>query len=355
MLDGIRRLSELWTRPIPAVAMTPHEVVHSENKWRLLRFSPGIRRFDVPVLMIPSMINRWYVLDLRPGRSLVQWLVEQGHEVFVLDWGTPADEDKYLRFDDYVGKAIGRALRISSELGDERGEASKQSHVLGYCMGGTLAAIHGAVYPERVASLTTLAAPVSFEENDVLGAWTRSEGFDVEAFVQGIGNAPWPLLQVAFNLIRPTLHASKMNFLADQAMQGTRWGDSFLDNFFAKERWANDNIAMPADVFRRWILDIYRENALVKGTFLLDGKRVKLANLRMPMHVVTFEDDYLVSKCSAEPLGSMASSEDLTHSHLRGGHVGAVVSGGARKLLWPLLQGWWAKRDMGILGQNDGQ
>ncbi|MEM9865754.1 MAG: alpha/beta fold hydrolase, partial [Myxococcota bacterium] len=340
-----RRLTSLFARPLPRVALTPRSVVYRENKCRLLRFTPEKRRFDVPVLMVPSMINRWYVLDLCPGRSLVEWLLEQGHEVYVLDWGTPADEDRFVTFDEYIGGYLRRALRKAAELGDLRDVETKQAHVLGYCMGGTLALILGAVYPERFASLTALASPVAFDEDDLLGAWTRSEDFDVEAFAGGMGNAPWPLLQSAFNLLRPTLHGSKLTFLADQAVQGRRWNDAFLDSFFAKERWANDNVAIPSDVFRRWILDIYRANALVNGSFLLDGHRVDLGALTMPLHVITFQDDYIVPRGAAEPLARLSGSRDLTANHLRGGHVGAVVSGGARKALWPLMANWWQARD----------
>ena len=91
-LDSIVALLRRAPKDVPAVGTTPHTVVWTENKWRLLRFvSPtGARpRFKTPVLLVPSLINRWYVLDLGPGRSLIEWLVAQGHDVFCIDWGTP--------------------------------------------------------------------------------------------------------------------------------------------------------------------------------------------------------------------------------------------------------------------------
>ncbi len=146
MFNALRNLAGLARKP-PPVGQTPHTVVHRENKWRLLRFAPSERRYATPILMVPSLINRWYVLDLMPGRSLTEWLVEQGHEVYVIDWGTPGPEDRFLRFDDIVGRYLGRALRKTCN------EArSNRAHVLGYCMGGTLAAIRAAVHPEHIAS-----------------------------------------------------------------------------------------------------------------------------------------------------------------------------------------------------------
>src|SRR5262249_46835070 len=141
----------------PPVGTTPSDVVHRENKWRLLRYRPrpaGIAH-PTPVLLIPSLINRHYVLDLLPKKSFVEYLVAQGFDVFCIDWGTPGDEDRYLEFDEicdrYVGRAIGVAARMSG---------AEKAHVLGYCMGGTLAAIHAGAHPERFASLIALAAPI---------------------------------------------------------------------------------------------------------------------------------------------------------------------------------------------------
>lgn len=339
MLGPLRRMAGLWTRKPPAVGQTPHVVIHRENKWRLLRFD-GRRQHRVPVLMVPSMINRWYVLDLMPGRSLVEWLTDQGHDVFVIDWGTPGPEDRYVRFDDVVGRTLRRALRRCCEA-----SGAPKAHVLGYCMGGTLAAIHTAVYPERVASLTALAAPVAFDDDGLLGTWTRSSAFDVDSFVDAFGNAPWPLLQASFLLLRPTLNLSKMVFLVDQAVVDRAWNDEFLNGFFAKERWANDNVSLPGEVFRTWVRDIYRGDALLRGTLTLDGHRVDLSRIDVPVHVISFEDDYIVPRSAAAPLAERVSSKDVLHTHMRGGHVGAVVSKSASKRLWPVMQRWWAERD----------
>jgi hypothetical protein len=97
----LRNLLGLLTRPKPVVGATPADAVYSENKWRLLRYRPrpaseGGLAYRTPVLLVPSLINRHYVLDLQPGRSFAAWLVARGHDVFIVDWGTPTDEDRYL-------------------------------------------------------------------------------------------------------------------------------------------------------------------------------------------------------------------------------------------------------------------
>jgi len=145
-LDSIVALLKRAPKGPPIVGATPHSVVWTENKWRLLRFSPARRsesgelhsgpaqpKFATPILMVPSLINRWYVLDLGGGRSLIEWLVAQGHEVFCIDWGTPTDEDRFLTWDDIAGRYIGRAVRIAGRYG-----RSGDVHLLGWCLGRTL-------------------------------------------------------------------------------------------------------------------------------------------------------------------------------------------------------------------------
>lgn len=332
-----RNLFGVGLRAKPAVGTTPADVVHRENKWKLLRYRPrpeGVA-YRTPVVLVPSLINRHYVLDLQPGKSFAEWLVSRGHDVYCIDWGTPGPEDRYLTFDticdDYLGRAVRHAARESP-----RGKA----HVLGYCLGGTLAVIHAAARPEKVASLLALAAPVQFHDEGLLSVWTRSAGFDVGALIDGFGNVPWPLMQMAFHMLRPTLTLSKLVHVLDRA-----WDDEFLDGFLALETWGNDNVSFPGEAFRRYIEGLYRDEGLLRGTFALSGKRVDLGALRCPTLAITFEHDNIVLPASAAVLLDRIGAADKTRIHLPGGHVGAVVSRKAAETLWPKMSAWWAARD----------
>ncbi len=318
------------------VGQTPCDVVHDENGWRVLRYRarPAGLAYRTPLVMVPSLINRHYVLDLLPGKSLVEWLVARGHDVLCLDWGTPADEDRYRDFDD-VDRAVGRALAVACRL-----SGRPRAHLLGYCLGGTLAVMHAARSAERVATLTLLAAPVSFAEAGLLGAWTRTKSFDVDALVDACGNVPWQLMQGAFLLLRPTLALSKAVGVIDRF-----WDDAFLDGFFALETWGNDNVAMPGAFYRRYIDELYRGDALVAGRFLLRGRALRLADVRCPTLAVTFEHDNIVPAASAACVLDLIGAADKKRIHLPGGHVGAVVSRKACQALWPELTAWWSQRD----------
>jgi polyhydroxyalkanoate synthase len=335
-----KRLTNLFgllSRPKPAVGVTPADVVHRENKWSLLRYRarPQGIAHRTPVLLVPSLINRHYVLDLQPGKSFAEFMVAQGHDVFVIDWGTPTDEDRYLTFDDICDRYLGRAVRKAASYG-ERGQA----HVLGYCMGGTLATIHAAVRPEHVASLVALAAPIGFRDDGLLSTWVNGPTFDVDALVDGFGNVPWQVMQGAFHMLRPTLNLSKAVHLIDRA-----WDDEFLDGFLALETWGSDNVSFPGECYRRYIKDLYRADGLLHETFSLSGKRVRLGAIECPTLAITFEHDNIVPWRSAAVLIERVGAKDREQIHLPGGHVGAVVSRKAATTLWPRISQWWAARD----------
>ena len=126
-LDSLVALVRRAPRGAPPVGVTPHTVVWTENKWKLMRFGSPRSKFKTPVLLVPSLINRWYVLDLGPGRSLIEWLVARGHDVYCIDWGTPGDEDRYLTWDDIAGRYVGRAVRVAARY--EIGRASCRERV----------------------------------------------------------------------------------------------------------------------------------------------------------------------------------------------------------------------------------
>jgi polyhydroxyalkanoate synthase len=330
------------------VGATPADAVLRENKYTLWRYRPRAEglAFETPVLLVPSLINRHYVLDLQPGRSFAEYLIAQGHAVYILDWGTPGPEDRYLTFDAVCDTYLGRALRFCA-----RSSPRGRAHLLGYCLGGTLAVLHAAARPERVASLLALAAPVSFHDGGLLSAWSRAPTMDVGAMVDALGNVPWQLMQSAFHLLRPTLGLPKAVQVLDRA-----WDDEFLDGFLALETWGNDNVSFPGECYRRYIDELYRENRLTGGTMRLAGRAARLDAIDCPTLAVTFEHDHIVPTASALALLSHISSPDKAQLHLSGGHVGAVVSRKAAAGLWPQLSRWWAARDTDAargLGHDD--
>lgn len=346
MPAGVLNILKKLKKGRPPVGMTPCDAIHHENKWRLLRYRPlKENRLEKnggdasPILLVPSLINRHYVLDLMPGKSFVEYLLEQGHEVYIIDWGTPGPEDRYLSFEDicigYLGRAVRRVAKDSP---------TGKVHLLGYCLGGTLTTVYAAAHPEEIASMVNLAAPVDFVDDGLLSIWSRLPDFDLDVIINACGNMPWQLMQLGFNLLRPTMILSKAVYTLDRAKD-----DVYLDGFFALETWGNDNVSFPGRAFLEYIDLFYRQNALIKDALVMGGVPVRLENIDFPVLAVSFAHDNIVSAPSAAAIIERISSTHKKSLCLHGGHVGAVVSSKARHGLWPQLSEWFANCDGDVL------
>ncbi|MBW2457444.1 MAG: hypothetical protein JRI68_23255 [Deltaproteobacteria bacterium] len=166
---------------------TPKDVVFKDGIAELLHFrpKPGVERSAArPLLLVPSIINRWYVLDLFEGSSVVEALVAAGIDTYCLEWGVAGDEDRYFEWDDILQR-LGRAVRATKRL-----SGSPQLGMLGYCVGGTLAAIHTALDPKSVAALVNLAGPIDFSKGGTLTELVDPRWFDAEAIASAGNIAP---------------------------------------------------------------------------------------------------------------------------------------------------------------------
>jgi polyhydroxyalkanoate synthase len=281
-----------------------------------------------PLLLVPSLINRWYILDLRRGASLVEALVDRGIDVFCLDWGVPGDEDRYLTWEDVI-RRLGRAVRFV-----RRQAGSSRIGLLGYCMGGTLAAIHASLFDDDCALLVNLAGPIDFEAAGQLRTMVDPAWFDADAIADA-GNIGAIQMQSGFQALRPTLALSKWVGLAD------RWNDPVQrDAFLALETWGNDNVPFPAAAYRRYIGELYQQNQLARGEHFVAGRRAHLRNIRCPVLTIVAEQDTICPPPAATALNELVGSKDKDVLRVPGGHVGAVVGSRATRELYPVLGSW---------------
>jgi polyhydroxyalkanoate synthase len=281
---------------------------------------------------VPSLINRWYVLDLRPGASLVEALVGAGYDVWCLDWGVPEAEDRYLDWEAVLARLARAARRVRRETGE------KQLALLGYCMGGTLTAIHAAQHADQIAALVTLAAPIDFQRGGQLRCMVEPRWFDADAIADA-GNVSAMQMQSGFVALRPTLDLGKLVSLPDLATDA-RARESFL----ALDAWASDNIPFPADAYRRYIHDLYQDNQLVAGTHRVHGRPVDLSAIRCPVLAITASRDTICPPAAATALLDHVGATDKATLEVPGGHVGVVVGSRAAREMYPALVRWLAPR-----------
>jgi polyhydroxyalkanoate synthase subunit PhaC len=276
-----------------------------------------------PVLMVPSIINKSYILDLLPERSLVEYFVEKGLDVYFVDWGEESSINKLITFDDMICKRLNHFVDLVRE---ESGH--HQVHLFGHCLGGTLGLIYSTLYSHKLKSLTMVTAPVDFEKAGILGDWAQSSAFNARLFAQAFERAPSWLLQSVFQLARPASWPLKLQKLA------TRLHDvEFVKFFLALEYWSWDGMDLPQGLYKGLVQDLYRHNSLVRDCLKAGDRHCSLDLVKIPILSVSVEDDHVV------PPSCVLKQEHVPYSlvetqFLKGGHVGGVLGRYAQKHHW---------------------
>ncbi len=315
--------------------LTPREVIWTKNKARLYRYAPTRPKLHaVPLLMIYALINRPYVLDLRPGNSIVEYLVDQGFDVYLLDWGIPGDEDKHLTFDDYILDYIPRAVKKVLRCAH-----ADELSLLGYCMGGTMAAMYAALFPHTtLKNLILLTSPIDFapDHTGLYALWTSEQYFNYDLIIETFGNVPGEFIDLGNRMLKPV-----NNYIGSHVTMWERiMQDKPMDTWLAMHKWVNDVIPFPGAAFRQWIRDFYQQNKLVKGEMSLCGQRIDLSHISCSLLSIAGEKDHICTLPQAEAIMGLVGSEDKRFLVLDAGHVGLLTGAGARRNLWPQLCSW---------------
>ncbi len=278
------------------------------------------------VLFVPSLINRAYVLDLAPGRSMLRWLAGQGVRPLLLDWGWPDAVERRFTLTDYIAGRLQRAMMA----------AGGQVILAGYCMGGLLALAAAQLRPDLVSGLALLATPWDFHAADADAARRVADMLPLlEPALAFSASVPVDALQILFALLDPFGVAQKYRGFARLDPASAR---AML--FVALEDWLNDGVPLAGPVARECLGQWYGENAPANGTWRVAGLAVDPAALRLPAFVAVPARDRIVPPDSARPLAALIGGAVL---HAPGaGHIGMAAGSGAEAALWRPLRDWLA-------------
>jgi polyhydroxyalkanoate synthase len=333
-----RGLDILLAREEPPVGATPKDIVYSRGTLRLYHYRPVTAEvYRVPIVFVMSLVSKPWILDLTPGQSFVQYMLSQGFDVFMIDWGVPRPEDKRLRFEDYVLDFMPTCFeQVQKETGED------DYTILGYCMGGMFGLMYAAAFPdEPVKNIVCAATPVDMEGMGLFKKWTDPRYFDVDRVVDTMGNIPPQLMLRSFEMLRPLDRWTSYIRLVDNL-----WDPMFVYGYRIMYKWTNEQIPFPGEAYRQFIRELMWQNKLARGSLTIGGRPINLKNVNCPVFNAIAEHDHIAPFAATRPLLGLVGSEEKEEVVLKGGHVSLVAGKNANGRLWPAVAGWLSVRSV---------
>jgi len=327
------------------VGLTPREEIWSLNKIKLYRYKPTrppVERHPVPLLLVFAVITKPFIMDLRPGHSFVEYMLDRGFDVYLVDWGDPGPEDEDVLLDDYGADFLPRAVRrVLRDAGTD------ELSILGYCFGSLVTLLYSALHPNGPAkNLVLLTSPVDMSQRDgsKFSVWLDERWFDVDRFVDNTGNISEAIITTGAKLLN-----SVANYVGAYTLLYDRIDDAEkVANWQAMHRWVHEGVELPAEAFRQWVRDYLRANAMVNGNHVVRGEVVDLQKITVPVLNVVAELDHIVPPHQSLDLADHLGSDDVRTEVLAAGHIGIMSGRSAGQHLWPLLADWLAERSGGL-------
>ena len=286
-----------------------------------------------PVLVIPSLINRSYIMDLTAECSFLRYLASQGLRPLLVDWGQPDKKSLAQTLDDCVAKTLRNALNFTVDL-----FMQKPVPIIGYCMGGTLATALSVLEPEKCDGLVLLAAPWDFHagDNGLTSAITNARS-SLERIISLFGYLPVDVIQTMFFYLDPSLGWNKFREFSELNPNSRE-----AANFVALEDWLNDGVPLAAEIARTCLFEWYKANSPARGRWQIAGKAIDPTRISFRTLGVIPANDRIVHPNSAKALLSAISSADtLTPA---AGHIGMMVGHNSRMAVWKPIAKWIHER-----------
>ena len=317
----------------PGVGQTPKDVVWQRGRTQLWHYrndpvDGGGVRYEPPLLIVFSLISRSYILDLTPGNSFVEQLLEAGFDVYLLDWGEADERDAgngledYV--DDYIPAGIDRVLELSG---------TDEVNLFGYCFGGNLTLLYAAHHPDApLRSLTVLATPVDFRHMGPLADVFSVGRMDVDSVLSADGNVPPSVVVQGFRTLTPTAEVTRYVTLWERL-----WNDEYVASYQAMTGWSDDHVPFPGAAARQTVEMLVRANGMPNDRLQVGGDPVHLSDIQVPFLTVRANRDHIVPPAATAPLIDLVGSPDKHELCLDAGHMGLVVGRTAARTTVPTI------------------
>jgi polyhydroxyalkanoate synthase subunit PhaC len=335
----VSRASDILLSPLNTdAAVTPYEIVYAEDRIKLKHYfrSENVEdKLKTPLLVIYALINRETMLDLQPDRSVVQSFLNAGIDLYMMDWGYPTRKDRFVTIDDHVNGYINNTVDYIREK-----HGIPKVNLMGICVGGSMCTMYAALHPEKIKNLITTVTPSSFDtDKGLLHVWMKN--LNVDKMISAFGNIPGDIMNIGFLLLNPA------RLVIDKYVGFAEYMDNkdFVENFVRMEKWIFDSPDVPGETFRQLIEDCYKKNLLIQSKLYLEGQRVDLKKLTMPLLNFYGKFDHLVPPEACDQLTSAVGSKDVEDVCIETGHIGIYVSSKAQKQFAPKIIRWLKDRD----------
>jgi len=339
-LMSLSRIEEFLFGHTLKVGQTQSEVISEIGKVKLIHYVPFKKRiYPVPVLIITPLLSKPYILDLYPGLSFVEYLVKQGLDVYLMDFGVPDDNDRDLGFEDYIFGYIPYAVE-----GVLKATSSNSLSLLGYCLGGVFTLLYVTLTDNPVKNIVLVASPVDFSKLGLHYHYWRN--VDADRLVNTFGNIPPELIIISFNLIAgikdPFRYLRKpLGFLQDISNK------EYVKRKLLINRWLIESPPFPAKAFKQLIIEFFYKNAMIKMDIRMKGKLADLSRIKCPVLILSHTADVVSPPASARVLLDLISSQDTEFLEVSGGdagHIDIIVGNEGAEFTWPRIASWLKHR-----------
>lgn len=311
------------------VGLTPRHRIYQEGNQALYHYPSQVKtqqKNKTPILLVYSLINRPYIFDLRPGRSLIEFLCQQGYDVYLLDWGDPTPDMAVASLADLVTGTLDRCVRKVLRL-----QQIEKLTLLGYCMGASFATLYAGYQPDRIERLILLTPILGNDTDGQLQKISAHQSLAADALSsQRVSGRQ---LKLFFNAVKPAGMIKKERDFWKNYDQ-----EAFLDHFLPVEKWSNDTPDVPGRCFQELLQVLIKQDALKQGQLSLDDKMIRLNAITCPVMAVAAQDDWIIPASTLETCREVLSAANYTPYLLKGGHIGLVVGRSAAGLWQDILK-----------------
>ncbi|WP_233269537.1 alpha/beta fold hydrolase [Alteribacillus sp. YIM 98480] len=313
-------MKHVFTEPAPEVGLTPRKAIWKKNKAALWYYEAPEKKYNVPLFLVYSLVNQPFILDLAPGMSMIEAFINEGFDVYLLDFGIPGYEDKDITIDDYVYDYIQKAVKKSL-----RHSGADEVTVIGYCLGGTLAAMYAAIAEEPIKNLILSVAPIDFSSPPVYDEWVkqlRHGTIEYEKILDMYGTIPARFIEAGMRIASYPIYFSHYASLLQRADD-----KEYVEKWRRFNLWTKNHIPFSGAALKQLITDLGKDNKLMNGNLMLRQKQANLSNITANLLVVSTTFDTLVPSQMSASVIDAVSSADKTFKMVDGGHATLAANG----------------------------